>query len=154
MPARPLDPLDKCLIDLLGCDARQSDHDLAGRLGIPETTVRRRIERLQHDRKLAFAAITGFAMAGKKHFSIIDVQADLDRTREIARLIGEMPLIVAVLITTGRFNITAMCLVDQLRALTDLASNRILAIEGVHRVETLVATDTIKYDARLAGIVR
>lgn len=149
-----LDALDHQLIDLLARDARVSNRKIAAELGVTEGTVRGRVKRLQQDGLIAFTAITGFEMGSQSRLAFINVQADVDRVREVARVIGELPAINAVLITMGEFNITAMCLVDELESLVDLASDQILAIDGVHHVETSVAVRTVKYNARMAKITK
>lgn len=149
-----LDTLDQQLIDLLARDARVSNRKIAAELGVTEGTVRGRIKRLQQDGLIAFTAITGFEMGKRARLAFINVQADVDRVRDVARCIGDIPQINAVLITMGQFNITAMCLIDELDTLVELASDRILALDGVHHVETSIAVKTIKYNSRMAKITR
>jgi DNA-binding Lrp family transcriptional regulator len=72
----------------------------------------------------------------------------------VAQVISDIPSVNAVLITMGHFNITAMCLIDELDALVELASDKILAVDGVHHVETSIAVKTIKYNARMAKITK
>ena len=153
-PAPTLDQLDRQLIDLLARDARVSNRKIAAELGVTEGTVRGRIKRLQQDRLITFTAITGFEMGTRARLAFINVQADADKVREVAAQIGEIPGVNAVLITMGQFNITAMCLIDELEALVDIASDRILAMEGVNRVETSIAVSTVKYNTRMAKIVK
>lgn len=152
MAAAPLDSLDRQLIDILSRDARVSNRKIAADLGVTEGTVRGRIKRLQQDGLIAFTAITGFEMAQKSRLAFINVQADVDRVREVAAQIGELPHINAVLLTMGPFNITAMCLFEELDTLVHIASDKILALDGVHHVETSIAVKTIKYNARMAKI--
>lgn len=147
-----LDELDLQLISLLSQDARVSNRKIATELGVTEGTVRGRIKRLQQDRLIAFTAITGLEMAEKSRLAFISVQADVVNVRAIAQQVSELPLINAVMITMGQFNILAMCLFDELDSLVEVASDRILAIPGVHHVETSIAVKTIKYNARMAKI--
>lgn len=147
-----LDELDRQLIDLLARDARVSNRKIATELGVTEGTVRGRIKRLQQDRLISFTAITGLQMARKSQLAFIRVQAEVNRTREVARKIAEMEPINAVLITMGSFNILAMTLFDELEDLVEVASDRILSIPGVHHVETSIAVKTMKYNARIARI--
>ena len=147
-----LDELDQQLIALLALDARVSNRKIATELGVTEGTVRGRIKRLQQDGLIAFTAITGLQMAEKSRLAFISVQADVEKVRAVARQIGELPLINAVMITMGQFNILAMCLFDELDSLVDLASDHILALSGVHHVETSIAVKTVKYDARMVKI--
>ncbi len=152
MALAPLDALDRQLIDILSRDARVSNRKIAADLGVTEGTVRGRIKRLQQDGLIAFTAITGFEMAQKSRLAFINVQADVDRVREVAAQISELPHINAVLLTMGPFNITAMCLFEELDTLVHIASDKILALDGVHHVETSIAVKTIKYNARMAKI--
>ena len=147
-----VDDLDLQLIELLSRDARVSNRKVAGELGVTEGTVRGRIKRLQQDGLIAFTAITSFGMAHKSRLAFISVQAEVERVREVAAAISELPTINAVMITMGEFNILAMCLFDELDQLVETASDRILDIGGVHHVETSIAVKTIKYNARMAKI--
>ena len=152
MITNQLDELDLQLINLLSQDARVSNRKIATELGVTEGTVRGRIKRLQQDRLIAFTAITGLEMAEKSRLAFISVQADVENVRTIAQQVSELPLINAVMITMGQFNILAMCLFDELDSLVEVASDRIIALPGVHHVETSIAVKTIKYNARMAKI--
>lgn len=147
-----LDELDRQLIDLLARDARVSNRKIASELGVTEGTVRGRIKRLQQERLISFTAITGLQMASKSRLAFIRVQAEVERTREVARQIAELEPVNAVLVTMGSFNIMAMCLFDELDDLVEVASDQILAVPGVHHVETSIAVKTVKYNARIAKI--
>lgn len=150
--AAVLDELDRQLIELLARDARVSNRKIASELGVTEGTVRGRIKRLQQDGLISFTAITGLQMASKSRLAFIRVQAEVERTREVARQIAELGPVNAVLVTMGSFNIMAMCLFDELDDLVEVASDRILAVPGVHHVETSIAVKTVKYNARIAKI--
>lgn len=152
MAGTQLDDLDLQLIDLLSRDARVSNRKIAVELGVTEGTVRGRIKRLQQDRLIAFTAITGLEMAEKSRLAFISVQADVVNVRDVARQISQMPSINAVLITMGQFNILALCLFEELDHLVEIASDSILALPGVHHVETSIAVKTVKYNARMAKI--
>lgn len=149
-----LDDLDLQLVRLLSRDARVSNRRIAADLGVTEGTVRGRIKRLQQEGLIAFTAITGFEMAEKAQLAFITVQAEVENVREVAREISELPLINAVMITMGQFNILAMCLFEDLNSLVEIASDHILALPGVHHVETSIAVRTIKYNSRIAKITR
>lgn len=152
MSAPVLDDLDRQLIEILARDARVSNRKIAVDLGVTEGTVRGRIKRLQQDRLISFTAITDFGLADDSRLAFIGVQADVDNVREIARQIGELPTVNAVMVIMGRFNILAFCLFNSLDGLLEIASEEILAIPGVHHVETSIAVKTIKYNARVVRI--
>lgn len=154
MSAPLLDALDRQLIDLLARDARVSNRKIASELGVTEGTVRGRIKRLQQDGLIAFTAITGFEMGKRAQLAFISVQADFQSVREVAQTISKIAGINSVLITMGQFNITAICLINELDELIALTSDQILPLPGVRHVETSIAVKTIKYNSRMAKITR
>lgn len=152
MSAPQLDDLDRQLIEVLARDARVSNRKIAGDLGVTEGTVRGRIKRLQQEGLIAFTAITSFGLTSSAKMAFIGIQADVESVREVAAQIAEIPPINALMITMGRFNILAFCLFDTLETLIELTSDKILAIPGVHHVETSIAVKTMKYNARVVRI--
>ena len=152
MSAPTLDQLDRQLIDILAQDARVSNRKIAADLGVTEGTVRGRIKRLQQDGLIAFTAITSLRREDSVKLAIIGVQAEYGRLRPIAEQIATLPNVDAVMIAMGRFNILVVCLFSELDRLYELASDRILVIDGVHHVETSIAVKTVKYNSRVVRI--
>lgn len=147
-----IDDLDRQLIDILSKDARTSNRRIASDLGVTEGTVRGRIRRLQNEGLIAFTAITSFELADHTKMAFIGVQADVDQVRKVAAKIADLSTINAVMVTMGRFNITAICLFNELDTLHEIASEQILSISGVHHVETSIAVKTLKYNSRIVKI--
>jgi DNA-binding Lrp family transcriptional regulator len=152
MSAPQLDDLDRQLIAILSHDARISNRKIATDLGVTEGTVRGRIKRLQQDRLIAFTAITSFGLERATKLAFVGVQAEIENVSRIARNIADLSGVNGVLITMGRFNILAILLFTDLEELHHIASDQILAIPGVHHVETSIAVKTVKYNARVVKI--
>lgn len=152
MSTPEIDDLDRALIDILSNDARISNRKIATELGVTEGTVRGRIRRLQKDGLIAFTAITSFELADDTKMAFIGIQADVDRVRQIAETIAARKNINGVMVTMGRFNITAICLFNELERLHEIASEEILTLEGVHHVETSIAVKTLKYNFKIVKI--
>lgn len=149
-----IDELDHQLIKILSMDARISNRKIAVDLGVTEGTVRGRIKRLQQEGMIAFTAITSFGLANRSKLAFIGVQADVDQVKEVAEAIANLPTVNAVMITMGRFNILTFSLFSELDKLHEVASDQILAIKGVHHVETSIAVKTIKYNSRIVRITK
>ena len=147
-----LDDLDRQLIELLGQNARVSNRKIALDMGVTEGTIRGRIKRLQQDKMIAFTAITSFDLADSSRMALIGVQADVEHVREVADRIASLSTVNGVLITMGRFNILVICIFATLDKLLAVSSDGILAMPGVHHVETSIAVKTLKYNARVARI--
>jgi Lrp/AsnC family transcriptional regulator for asnA, asnC and gidA len=84
--------------------------------------------------------------------AFIGVQTDIENMQRLGAEISEIPGITGTLITMGRFNILAICLFENLNQLYHIASEQILALPGVHHVETSIAVKTIKYNSRIVRI--
>lgn len=152
MSEQQLDDLDRQLIDILARDARVSNRKIAADLGVTEGTVRGRIKRLQQEKLIAFTAITSLGLEKPTKMAFIGVQAEVENVRDVAREIAAIELVNAVMITMGRFNILAICLFQELDSLHTVAADQILALKGVHHVETSIAVKTVKYNARVVKI--
>jgi Lrp/AsnC family transcriptional regulator for asnA, asnC and gidA len=152
MSSPQLDDLDRQLIEVLAHDARVSNRKIAADLGVTEGTVRGRIKRLQQEGLISFTAITSFGLADSARMAFIGVQADTVAVRDVARTIAQLDSVNAVMVTMGRFNVLAICVFNTLDMLHEVASNQILAIPGVHHVETSIAVKTLKYNARVVRI--
>jgi Lrp/AsnC family transcriptional regulator for asnA, asnC and gidA len=152
MSAPQLDAVDRQLIEILARDARVSNRKIATDLGVTEGTVRGRIKRLQQERLIAFTAITSIEMEDPSKLAFIGIQADIQNVQAIARQIADLPTVNAVIITMGRFTILAVVLFAELDQLHEVASNQILAIPGVHHIETSIAVKTLKYNPRIVRI--
>ena len=70
----------------------------------------------------------------------------------LEKMLTAIPAVTSVLVTMGRFNILAICLFDELADLHAVASDQILALDGVHHVETSVVVKTVKYNSRIVRI--
>ena len=147
-----LDDLDHELIRLLSDDARTSNRRIATDLGVTEGTVRGRIRRLQNEGLIAFTAITSFDLSDHSKMAFIGVQAEISRVRELATEIAALQSVNAVMVTMGRFNITVICLFNELERLHEIASDQIFIDPRVHHVETSIAVKTLKYNSRIVRI--
>ena len=80
-------------------------------------------------------------------------QKKVDKVSTICDTLYPEPDIGSILITVGRFNILVIALFNDLDRLHALASDKILALPGVHHVETAIGINTVKYDVRIARIL-
>ncbi len=107
---------------------------------------------MQQDGLLAFTAITSLDLEGDIRMAFIGVQADIENVRDVAKRIAAMPMAKAVMIMAGQFNILAICLFSDLAKFHRLAADQILAMPGVHHIETSIAVSAAKYNSRIVRI--
>ena len=150
--APALDELDHRILEILTRDARVSNRQIAGRLGVTEGTIRGRIKRLEQANYIRLTAITNVAFAGSPKVVLIGIQAVHGELKAVSQQIAAMPDIRCVIIMLGRYDILAIGLFTSLEDVVKIANNRILALPGVRHVETSIAVETLKYDYRVAKI--
>src|SRR5215217_2026101 len=119
--ARAVTPTDRAIIRLLQENARISYAELSRATGIPESTVRRRMERLQQRGIIEFAMLA-----------------------EIAEMLRSMNEVTFAAFLTGSFDVMVQVVVQSQEALVEFLTQRVARIEGVRSTETFVMPWVIK----------
>jgi len=140
-PARPVDELDRKIIEELQANGRESFRRIAGRLGVSEATVRARYARLSNAGILQVVGVTnplglGFdqALVGIKTSGPPEPVAD-----EISR----WPEADYVVVTAGQFDIVVEVVAATRRELLDI-TNRMRALDDVASTETFFYLEMYK----------
>lgn len=141
--SRLVSTTDRMLIRLLQQNARMSFAELSRVTGIPESTVRRRVERLQDRGIIRFAMIADAEQLGYEISAIIGLRVDLARLTEIGSLLSDRSEVVFASFLTGSFDILAQVVVESQSALVDLLME-LAAIEGVRSSETFLMPRVLK----------
>jgi len=152
MTADRLDKLDHQIIESLGRDARVSNRQIAGELGVTEGTIRTRLKHLQNERLIQFTVVTDFHLAGSPNLVMMGIHADPNRVPALAKKLSDIDAISCVVVLLGRYSLLAMGLFTSLETVNELIQKKIRTLDGVRDVETLVSVRNFKYDARLARI--
>jgi len=149
--ASMLRALDLDIIRCLQDDARSSVAGIAGRLGVPESTVRHRLNRLVRGGVVEFATLTNPLHMGYQVWVLIDVQTELRRTRAVAQRIAAAPEVYWVGITTGSHDLHVGAVFRSNAELLDFVTGRLSKIPGIVRTSTSSILELIKrsYTIRL-----
>ena len=118
--SRLVSTTDRRLIRLLQQNARVSFAELSRVTGIPESTVRRRVERMQERGIIRFAMIADADQLGYDISAMVGLRIDLARLHEIGDTLAAMPEVVFASFLTGSFDIIAQVVVESQSALVDL----------------------------------
>ena len=110
--SRLVSTTDRTLIRLLQQNARMSFAELSRVTGIPESTVRRRVERLQDRGIIRFAMIADADQLGYEISAMIGLRVDIARLPEIGEFLAEMSEVVFASFLTGSFDILAQVVVE------------------------------------------
>lgn len=149
--ASALGRLDLDIIRCLQDDARSSFARISGKLGVPESTVRHRLNRLTRDGVVEFATLTNPLHMGYQVWVLIDIQTELRRTRAVAERIAAAPEVYWVGITTGTHDLHVGAVFRSNEDLLDFVTGRLSKIPGIVRTSTASILELIKrsYTIRL-----
>jgi len=133
---RTLDDLDRGIVTLLQGDARASNLSVAKRIGVSETTVRKRVARLVETRNIDFVLAVNPSMFGFQRVAFIGVQVDIDRALGAAEALCRLDAVNFLAYTSGTYD---FLLIAQFRSdddVVDFLTQQVAKIPGVRRTET------------------
>jgi Lrp/AsnC family transcriptional regulator for asnA, asnC and gidA len=130
----------RCLQD----DARSSVAKLAGRLRMPESTVRHRLNALLRHGLIEFVAMTNPLRLGFQIWVILEIQAQIPKIRSVANRLAAVPEIYFVGVTTGNYNVFAAAVFRSNHELVDFMTRRLAGIRGIVRTTTANIVDVVK----------
>jgi len=151
---RRLDEVDKSIVAELSVDARVSNGQIAGELGVTEGTVRARIKRMEEEKLIRLTAVTNIDRFGDALLAYIWIEVERsDRTRTVASALADIPELGFVGVMLGRSDILVITMVRNTEHLAEFVHTRISVIDGVRRTESTLGVNFVKHDYRMARIV-
>jgi Lrp/AsnC family transcriptional regulator for asnA, asnC and gidA len=141
---RRLDQTDVEIIRMLQADARRPNTDIARRLGVAETTVRNRIDRLTREGVVQCGAWTDPLKIGYQTYAIIQIQVAPPRLERVAEVLAGLPEVFFLGIATGGFDIVAAAVFRSNEHLYELMTKRFARIAGIQRTSTLGIVRIVK----------
>jgi Lrp/AsnC family transcriptional regulator for asnA, asnC and gidA len=132
--ARYADDLDRAIVRLLEEDGRLPNLEIARRLGVSESTVRKRIARLmRRDGMRISATLDGGARTTDMLF-FINVEAGYRLT--VAERLSEFADVQYVAVTTGGYDVVARAAFRSDADALDFLVRHLEGAEGIHSVQT------------------
>jgi Lrp/AsnC family transcriptional regulator, regulator for asnA, asnC and gidA len=141
--AAPFDDLDAAIFELLQGDGRLPYRTMARELGVPEGTVRFRVNRLVRDGAVQITALVHPQRLGGVLATVLVRVGAAER----ARVVEELSAIDAVVYSStcaGRTQLMLQVVVSSLDELHGLLDHQIGAVDGVLEVETLLELEVHK----------
>ena len=135
---------DRTIIRLLQQDARMSYAQVSRATRIPESTVRRRMERLQQQGVIEFALVGDPARLGFDLRAVVGLTIDQRRLTEIGAALRDLSDVTFAAFVTGTFDIVIHIVVQSQEALVAFLTERLAVIPGVRSAETLMMPYIIK----------
>lgn len=142
---RPADALDLRIISYLQRDGRLSNTEIARRLKVTETTVRKRIKALIDDGLLTVVGIPHPSVGGLTVSAIIGIQVQLAMLREVSEQLRSYPEVRYVGLAAGRHNIVVEAFFTDQAHVLEFVSDRLGSLKGVTSIENSLILKVIKF---------
>ncbi|MES4889662.1 Lrp/AsnC family transcriptional regulator [Streptomyces sp. NPDC096012] len=131
-----LTELDRDLIRMLQADGRQSFAALARDLGVPEKTIRRRVNQLLDDNVIQITAVTDPALLGFPVVALVGLHFDgTQPVRPLMASLAEVPAVDYAVITTGRYDALVEVLCRDPAELLSVVHDTLVRMPGVGSAE-------------------
>lgn len=137
MTTPPLDEISQAIIAELQRDGRRPYAAIGKAVGLSETAVRQRVQRLVETGVVQIVAVTDPRRVGLSRQAMIGIRAEGDLQR-VADALAAMPEVVYVVITAGAFDILTEVLCEDDEQLLGILNDRIRTLPGVVGTETFV----------------
>jgi Lrp/AsnC family transcriptional regulator for asnA, asnC and gidA len=140
----PLDELDRMLIASLQANARESYEDLARKLSVSASTVRRRVERLLSSGTLKLVAVPSWPKLGMNLVAFIALSVELPRLRRVAAELAKMDEICWVAFVTGAYDLFAQVVLPANEDFIRFVTHRVAPIDGIRDLQTFMVPEFVK----------
>jgi Lrp/AsnC family transcriptional regulator for asnA, asnC and gidA len=136
--------LDCQIIESLQKDGRLPNTEIAKRLGISETTVRTRLQRLIQGEYIQIVAVSNPLKLGFKAIGTIRIHVDIKKMDKIIRELKAIKALWHIVQSTSGTGIETEFVLRDLNELNKLIFERINRIDGVLRTETSIFLSYLK----------
>lgn len=141
---KPLDPTDQALIKELQRDGRQSNVELAKKLGLSEGAIRHRIRKLMERRLIRVVAVEDPVAGGRRTHVVICLRVEIKRLEQVAASLAGMPELSFVYVTSGPYDIVAVAFFESDAELHDFLTTNVARMPGILRTETFHIMRTLR----------
>ncbi len=143
-----MDDLDRTIIEILQKDGRAANARISRTLNVSEGTVRRRLNKLIHERTIRVVAIAEPEQLGFHLSAVIGLRTDPTRTASVASELAALSETEHVAITTGRYDVLIWVNLADAKALSDFIHHKVGLMDGVRQTETFVVLNSPKRNPR------
>lgn len=140
-----MDDTDLVILNLLQEDASMPFTEIARRLKISESTVRKRVEKLRREGVIKkFTVVVDPLKLGFNAISIVGVDVEPSKILEVAQKLCELPEARYVATSTGDHMIMIEVWAKNTRDLLNIVDEKIGAVDGVKRICPAIILEKLK----------
>jgi len=140
-----VDERDMLIIDILQENARTPYTEIAARLGVGESAIRKRVKGLEEAGVIeSYTIVVNPAKLGYNSVSLVGLDVEPTHFLDVAIRMTEFPEVKFVATSTGDHMIMTEIWLKDGRALGEFIAEKIGRLEGVHRVCPAVIMEKLK----------
>jgi Lrp/AsnC family transcriptional regulator for asnA, asnC and gidA len=140
-----VDDTDRRIIARLQENGRQANTDIAAQLGLSESTVRKRIDRMQAEGTIKVVAVADPLRTGHPVIAIIGLQVAPARLAAVGDALASLREFRFIGMTVGTFDIVTEAWFESLDDLQTFLVERLAPVEGITRMETTTVVKMVRY---------
>lgn len=136
---------DLRILRILERDASLSYAEIARRLGLNESTVRKKVLKLKRQGVIRrFSVVLDPEKLGIRNIAILGIDTDPDKLLEVAQRLRDMPEVKSVAITSGDHMLMAEVWSEDGDQLSKILTRKIGRIDGVRKVCPSLVLERVK----------
>lgn len=140
-----VDQLDRDIITLLQKDGRMPTVAMGRTLGVSETTIRKRLDRLQElDIIRVGATVEPFAL-GYRTMALVGLEVELPHVQDVARALAAMQETRYVALSTGQYDVIIEVVLRTDQELLAFLTEHVANVPHVRRMETFLTPEIMKF---------
>lgn len=140
-----LDDIDRKIITALQVSARRTNVELAAELGLAESTVRRRVEKLLGGDFVRIVAVADPLKSGYPVVAIIGLECPPSSLAQVEEALLALDEFRFIAMTSGQYDFIAEAWFASLTDLHTFITEQLSSIDGVQRIETTHVLKMIRY---------
>ena len=140
------DDLDMKIIALLQEDGRTPTQDIAKRFN---STIRKRIRRLEETGTMRVVAVTDFAAAGYDLLLAIGIEVESRAAEDVGNDLAQLPEVFSVNLTTGANDLEILVGARSFEELSYFLHKEVANISGIGRMYPGLTIDVLKYQSEI-----
>jgi Lrp/AsnC family transcriptional regulator, leucine-responsive regulatory protein len=149
MPKRPLDDIDRKILEQLQADGRMSLNDLAAKVGLSPSPCLRRVRMLERDGVISrYVAVLDQRAVGLPVSVFVSIKLEKQRQESLdrfAKTIARWPEVLECYLMTGPRDYWLRVVVPDLDAYERFVKQKLTRVEGIASIESSFALEQVKY---------
>jgi Lrp/AsnC family transcriptional regulator for asnA, asnC and gidA len=145
---RQLDETDRAIVSHLQYDGRKPYTEIAGKLGVSEGAVRRRVKRMTDQGVLQIVGIVEPQLLEWNAAGMVGVSVQAGQVEAVGEQISQFPEVTYLFMASGGFDLFVEVYCRDREHFVSFLNNKLQKIPGVERTETFMILKMFKLSYR------